>query len=645
MTKFAALNSAGTLEPHADWNQLMSSPAIDIQGLYNVWSGGATFYPGDKHSFTWADESYLNSTWVALYNNPAHTGPLSTGGDFYNYFVLGLIPDSYNESVYPVAEDDSGDDDMANDTLTNWYDASYKAYPANPDVIQEGLSSTGGGLVTGYLLNESSTGVLSIPSFDMYGDYIGSFAQAVIDFITQAQAANTSRVIIDLQQNLGGQSLLAYDTYKRFFPDNDAYRGSRRRSFEMANALGRATTEYWDRLEPGTDDYDNYYELLAADEWVITDRLNADTGANFTSWEEYYGPRTTHGDSFSLTERYNLSSEVFSESAFDGWSLPDAYPAQPWDASDIVLLTDGLCSSSCAEFVEMMTQRGARTVVAGGRPSAGPMQAASGTRGARLYSADLLDVDIEWVRETAAGTHGSLPEVREPGIQTIAYAGLNLRDQVRAGEDVPLQFRYQAAHCRIYYTLKNVYNTTRLWLDAAAAAWDDEALCVEGSTGFASFLNTTAAKPPPARTAASPPQLNALAADLDVNTAADAPLLGLEAGISTASGGIEICPKQNGGCGAKYRAVPGVQINCGTETITRCVCLPLCPGGQSSSCPGSLTCKDKTSIQSKDVSTTTTSRSPKNQVGSKGGSSGVCKASGKRFPGSQALCGTHWKGV
>ncbi|GME24189.1 putative peptidase s41 family protein [Neofusicoccum parvum] len=643
LTKFAALNSAGTLEPHADWNQLMSSPVLDIQGFYNVFSGGATFYPGRNHTFTWADESYLESAWVALYNNPAHTGPLSTGGDFYNYFVLGLVPDSYNESVYPVPEADPDDDsDATDDTLTNWFDASFKAFPSNPDVVQDGLSSSGGGIVTGYLLNESSTGVLSIPSFDMYGDYIGSFAQAVIGFINQAQAANTSRIVIDLQQNLGGQSLLAYDTYKRFFPDGDAYRGSRRRSHEMANTLGRATTNYWDSLEPGTADYDNFYQLLAADEWVVTDRLNADTGANFSSWAEYYGPRTYHGDAFSLTERYNLSSIVFSESAFDGWSLPSEYPDQPWDASDIVLLTDGLCSSSCAEFVEMMTQRGVRTVVAGGSPSPGPMQAASGTRGARLYSADLLDIDIEWVWEVDNTTHASLPEVRDPGIQTISYAGLNLRDQVRAGSDVPLQFLYQAAHCRIYYTLANVYNTTRLWLDAAAAAWDDASLCVDGSTGYASFLNASAAKAPPPRASDEPVQLNALVADLDVNTEADAPLTGLEAGISKATGGIEICPKATGGCGAKYKAVLDVEINCGTETIKKCVCLPLCTGGLTGSCPGSLTCKDKSTIQSKEVSTTTTSRSPKNNLGAKGGSSGVCKQSGKRFPGSQALCGAKW---
>lgn len=619
----------------------MSSPVLDLQGIYSVFSGGATFYPGDKVTFTWADDSYVDDTWVAIYTNPAHTGPLSTGGDFYNYFVLGLYPESYNESVYPATTEDDSDDSSAN--VTNWNDASYGAFPTNPDVIQEGLSTNGDGIVTGYLLNETSTGVLSIPSFDMYGDFIGTFAQAVIDFIDQAKAANTSRIVIDLQQNLGGQSLLAYDTYKRFFPDGDTYRGSRRRSFPMADTLGRATTNFWESLEPGTDDYENFYDLLAADEWVITDRLNAETGKNFTSWAEYYGPRTYQDDDFSLTERYNLSSHVFSWGAFDGYELPDWYPEQPWAPEDIVLLTDGLCSSTCAQFVEMMTQQGVRTVVAGGRPGPGPMQAASGNRGARLYSADLIDTDIAWVRAIDNTTHAALPEVRDPGIQMLSYAGLNLRDQVRADDPVPLQFKYQAANCRIYYTLKNVYNTTRLWLDAAAATWDDETLCVAGSTGYASSANTTAAKTPPPRSAQQqhPVALNALVPSLDVNTDANTPLLGLESGISKDTSGITVCATKGSQCGPRYKAVDKVKVDCGSKNRTMCVCLPLCSGSVAGSCPGDLTCKNRSSVQSKVSTQSSSKHSPKHQLGAKGGSAGTCREAGQRLAGNAELCG--WK--
>jgi hypothetical protein len=41
-------------------------------------------------------------------------------------------------------------------------------------------------------------------------------------------------------------------------------------------------------------------------------------------------------------------------------------------------LTDGACSSTCALMVEMFKQVGVQTIVAGGRPDHGPMQAVGG---------------------------------------------------------------------------------------------------------------------------------------------------------------------------------------------------------------------------------------------------------------------------
>lgn len=296
LTKFAALNSVGTLEPHADWNELMTTPPLEIQGYLSVFAGAATFYPGDNLTFTLENGTNIDTFWLAIYNNPDPTGPLSTGGDFYNYFVLGLLPASYNASSMPsglLTNDTTG----GNTSLTSWSDESSGAYPDNPDVVQLDLSIAGGGIVTGYFLHDISTGVLSIPSFDQSGWDVGNFSLTVQEFVNGATAAKLSKVVIDLQQNTGGNIELVFDIFKRFFLDVDPFAGSRRRSHELANVLGGATTGYWDSLSLD----DAAYYNLAADEWVITDRLNADTGRNFTSWSEYFGPLTNHGDSFSLT--------------------------------------------------------------------------------------------------------------------------------------------------------------------------------------------------------------------------------------------------------------------------------------------------------------------------------------------------------
>ncbi|OJD30401.1 peptidase s41 family protein [Diplodia corticola] len=619
LTEFAALNSQGTLEPNADWNQLFSNPAQDIQGTLNVFSGGATFYPGDELEFVFKNGSNITTNWLAIYNSVDDTGPLTTGGDFYNYFVLGQYPQAYydeleaaqnatsaNDTTSDSNTDDSSSDDTSSDDTsssdspenTSWNFESYGAYPDNPDIVQPDLSIAGGGVVTGYFFNESSTAVLSIPTFDQYGDNIGNFDTTVGDFVANATARNLTRCVIDLQQNSGGLTLLAFITFAWFFPQTTPFHGSRRRSFGLANSLGQFTTDFWSSLQPGTTDYDDWYDSLASDEWVVTDRLNADTGENFTSWADFYGPRAYHGDDFSLTEQYNLSSPVFADTAFNGWYLdPEQWGEAPWRPDQIVLLTDGTCSSTCALFVELMTsQIGVRTIAVGGRPGQGPMQAAAGSRGALLYTASDIDVDIDWVNgrmdlndnpsnESAYANLRPLRE-RDSGMW-VSYAGVNLRDQIREADTTPLQFKYEAAHCRLYYTLDNVWNLTRLWHDATAATFDDStALCVANSTGYASTSSVSTAAPPPTLNLTVPTINDAFLSNTatyvleqGLNSSSDAGNHDLVAGTArVSSSSMQLCTSA-GKCPTGLTGTcQDVKIQCpgATEAVVRSVCMTRC---------------------------------------------------------------------
>ncbi len=82
LKEFATTNAVGTLETHADFNQLMISPAPDIQAIFNTWGGGATFYPGEILTFLLENGTTISTPWLAVYNSPGETGPLETGGDF-----------------------------------------------------------------------------------------------------------------------------------------------------------------------------------------------------------------------------------------------------------------------------------------------------------------------------------------------------------------------------------------------------------------------------------------------------------------------------------------------------------------------------------------------------------------------------------
>lgn len=149
--------------------------------------------------------------------------------------------------------------------------------------------------------------------------------------------------------------------------------------------------------------------------------------------------------------------------------------------------------------MEMMHhEAGVRTVVAGGRPTYGPMQSPAQSRGARMYGTDILNADIEFARainDTASALLHNRTINRD---LYVTFASVNLRDQVREGEDVPLQFLYEAANCRIFYTPQTWYNYSALWRYAADAIWTDPALCVQGSTGYATTAGSLSSlKPPP----------------------------------------------------------------------------------------------------------------------------------------------------
>ncbi|TVY89811.1 Peptidase S41 family protein, partial [Lachnellula willkommii] len=516
LNDFAATNAIGSLESHADFNQLMTSPAQDIQTIFSTWGGNSMFYPGDELTFLLENGTHISTNWWAVYTYPSSTGALETGGDFYNFFVLGYYPASYDpnatesSTAAPTTTGTSAATSTAQDApatssaLASWDNV---AYP-NPDIAQPGLGTFGAGFVSGYFLKQSSVAVLSLPSFQEPGSAVGSFSDTVTRFLNASKAAGMQKVVIDVQQNYGGDVFLAVDTYKQFFPNQEPYGGSRMRATNPTNAMGEAVTSYWQGLNDTDADYYDFYD----DEWMPLTRINADTNDNFTSWSEFYGPHVYNGDSFTTTQRYDFNDNLFStlstdDEDDDGFTVygTDGRPAnttQPYAAKDIIILSDALCSSACAVFMEMMHhEAGVRTVVAGGRSSYGPMQAPSMSRGAVAETIDSLDYRIgvaqQLLQESSNPSSANfLPNRTTATDVWITYADINLRDQVRKGGDIPLQFVYEAATCRIFYTPKTFYNYTALWTYAADAMWNNAALCVQDSTGYSTTSATNTTAPP-----------------------------------------------------------------------------------------------------------------------------------------------------
>lgn len=516
LSEFAAINALGNVEPHGDWNGLMSSGAGDVQGIYSAFEGSTLFYPGEDITFTFENGTTLDSIpWVAQFSDLIIDDPpiLSSGQDLYEYFVLDNDPPSDTAAASSTTTSEAAAatsaaatsivDDSATST-TDMPDATPSAwdevpFPNNPIISQPNLGVLNGGVITGYFLNDGVTAVLSIPSFDVTSEAVLSFSTTIGQFLNQSKTAGLTRFIVDVQRNAGGSELLATDAFKQFFPSIDPFGGNRLRAHAMADALGNTLTTYFTT----TQDIDpDLYDELAADVWVAPVYLDAQTGQNFTDWPEFFGPHAEHGDFFTTTQRNNLSSIIFDENATGddenlsngivvyGFANRSVTSPQPYAAEQIIILTDAYCSSACSIFVELMHhQAGVRTVVAGGRPDLSFMQAVGGSRGAQAYSSIALDADIDVAEFLNTSVANVLPD-RDAG-NYINYAGFNLKDQIRQGEDFPLQFAFEPATCRIFYTVHTVYNYLNLWNYVIDAIWRNPSLCIAGSANGTSTADPT----------------------------------------------------------------------------------------------------------------------------------------------------------
>jgi len=91
---------------------------------------------------------------------------------------------------------------------------------------------------------------------------------------------------------------------------------------------------------------------------------------------------------------------------------------------------------------------------------------------------------------TVLGTYNDLAILRSTD------AVVNARDGIRKGDagQTPLQFVYQPADCRIYYTPEMVIDETAVWKTVADTAFNGISHCVAGSYPGASTNATLGAR-------------------------------------------------------------------------------------------------------------------------------------------------------
>ncbi|KAF2763527.1 hypothetical protein EJ05DRAFT_472424 [Pseudovirgaria hyperparasitica] len=361
-----------------------------------------------------------------------------------------------------------------------------------------------------YLDSNPDVAVISIQSFGIpdsvslsHEEFPSAFQQEFLSFLQTAYSDGRTKMIVDLRGNGGGDGVLAWDAFRAFFPTTEPADVTRFRANDAYLLIGEGVKV----ILENESTQQNAGILYDVRDWNWQANLKPD-GSHYTSAEELYGPTEIHGDNFTNLIRRDLSNPLsYGAANFSiiGYGA-NANAAVPlYNASDIIMLHDGVCHSTCAAFSEYMKNAGrVRSVVVGGRPQSGPMQAVAGTKGGFTFQAPTIQsfangtitalepIDPDKAQELGQTVLGGLASgtIGETLVRRQVRAQMNCEDNIQPGDEemVPLQFVYEAADCRLYYTRDMASDPMEVWRRTAGAMWSGEA-CVADSTNHPSSLS------------------------------------------------------------------------------------------------------------------------------------------------------------
>lgn len=347
-------------------------------------------------------------------------------------------------------------------------------------------------LINGFFIDApgyEDVAVLQIPNFVGSNLYEIAFQRTTQQFIPKALAAGKTKLIIDLQANGGGTILQGYDLFKQLFPDLDPYGANRFRAHEAVDLIGKAYSSIASRgprIAGGNITIQN-----AQSSWFDYHTDMTVDGKPFSSWAEKFGPQEVNGDKYTTLARWNLS-DVFIPFFSGGinitgyGALANVTGPPKFKPENIVIVSDGYCASTCTIFAELLTQQGGvKTIAMGGRSNKNPIQAIGGVKGVNNYA-------FGYIQSAAQVAIRYDPSLNSSFLRTDYYNdipfmrgssyGVNNRDGLRQNDTsgIALQFIYEEADCRLYYTPEMTVDITALWKAAADAQWGNSGKCVSG---------------------------------------------------------------------------------------------------------------------------------------------------------------------
>ncbi|KAF2138885.1 uncharacterized protein K452DRAFT_352962 [Aplosporella prunicola CBS 121167] len=467
-------------------------------GTFTGGGRGRWVYPGATTELTFANGStHTTQNFAKVLTS---FDGIRTGADIYRkYFTLPADVSFHNgeeqQSPTTTATATSSTSTSSASTTTS---TPAPGYPS--PVIRHENNLIGGYFLSG--AEYADVAVLNVASFVGSDSAELSFKATSQQFLAQAKAAGKTKLIVDVSANGGGTILQGYDLFKQLFPQLDAFAAAdRTRAFEALDLLGQKFSEVAGTV-PRTLEVGENETLFELEADVVSSSLNYRTdltpsGQPFSSWAEKYSPHTDtqHNDSFSSPFRWNLSDVLTPLNSGGIWvtgygeEAGAANATAPFEPHNVLVMTDGYCASTCTIFSRLMRElAGVRHVAVGGRARQGAMQAVGGVKGTNdwgwstIQSLVSLAYSLSTPAQQAHYNATSLARYNDqtPFLRAANNTSFNINfrdgiaiDDVAAQSPTPLQFVYEKADCRVFWT-------AAMTLDSA---WGERSWCVDGGLG------------------------------------------------------------------------------------------------------------------------------------------------------------------
>ncbi|KAI9925877.1 hypothetical protein MW887_005683 [Aspergillus wentii] len=504
---------AGNQDPDALYNSVFHTFArggIGSSTAAGTWTV-STVWPGQSnYTFEFGNGTTRQAQTVAVPKSKSFD--YGSGKEIFKDLCIPKKASSSSAIASSSATPASSSSALLSATPTPTPSSGVSGMPA-PTTLPKAVVREPNNFVSGYFLNEKDTqdvAVLLIPTFAVKTPYLESFVNSTAKFLKEAAAAGKKKLVIDVTGNGGGLVELGQILFKFLFPNAPIQNAGRFRFHEAINLMGK-TYGYLDY----NDGPEDLMEIRILNGFARTAAVTPDQKRGFKTVSDLYGPHEIMGQNVSslFSNNLTLTSET------PGLAQDYDITAPLFKPENILLVTDGYCASTCTIFSENLKDQGVKSLVFGGRPQDGPMQAIGGVKGSQAAEQQTFDLFVSEAQglQAASVENGEpllTPEEMKrfnetvPGLKDLALPGkfnVNLKNQY-ASEDsiVPLQFVYEAADCRLFYTAENILRPGTSWAKAARTFWGN-GKCVAGSSDKA----TPSGKPSSSATASATPSSTA----------------------------------------------------------------------------------------------------------------------------------------